>query len=87
MNTTSTIKQAGNSMTQQDIDYLCDTVEDMMTRLIRTESKLSALMQHLNLNQYGEPIDPANRGQRSNTRANPSSSGKGRAQRGFRPQA
>lgn len=46
-------------MNDADIGYLFDMLEQMTTRLIRTESKLSALMNHLKLSPQGEPIEPA----------------------------
>lgn len=64
-------------MNDADIGYLFDMLEQMTTRLIRTESKLSALMNHLKLSPQGDPIEPAYSGYRKNPRpgaTSPSSS-------------
>lgn len=53
-------------MNDDDIDYLFDLLEDLNKRLIRTESKLSALMNHMKLSTKGEPIEPTYSGHRKN---------------------
>lgn len=65
-------------MNDADIGYLFDLLEDMKKRLIRTESKLSALMNHMNLSQKGEPIEPTYSGYRKNLGAGAASLSQGR---------
>lgn len=64
-------------MTDADIGYLFDMLEQINTRLTRTESKLTALMHHFNLNAQGVPIDPTNRGYSQNVGARPTRPTKG----------
>lgn len=55
-------------MTPQDIDDLFDLLEGINQRLVRTESKLSALMNSMNLSPKGDFIDATNSGYRQNAR-------------------
>lgn len=65
-------------MNDADIGYLFDLLEDMNKRLVRTESKLSALMNHLKLSTKGEPIEPTYSGYRKDPGTRPTSLAQGR---------
>jgi hypothetical protein len=55
-------------MNDADMGYLFDLLEEMNKRIIRTESKLSALMTHLKLSPQGGVIDQAYSGHSKNVR-------------------
>lgn len=65
-------------MSESEIGYLFDMLESLNQRMIRTESKLTALMNHLNLSAQGVPIDPAYSGHSKNPRAHTTGAAQGR---------
>ncbi len=65
-------------MNDADIGYLFDLLEGINQRLVRTESKLSALMNHLQLSPQGGLIDPTYSGHGKNPRVSTESPRQGR---------
>lgn len=43
---------------QQTLTHLVEQNTEIMTRLVRLETRMSRLMQHQGLTPYGKPIDP-----------------------------
>ena len=62
-------------MTDAEYGYICDLLEGIKQRLVRTESKLSALINQLNLSQNEGAIDPTYSGYRPNTRSGAAGTG------------